>query len=82
MVWMRPEPRLGVTRTHAYDQGHPLGRGGDLAVVAPPRGLRVMVSVLRLNVSPTLAATTRHAAEGARSHEPADPFGPAAREPR
>jgi len=64
------------------DQGHLLGRGGDLAAVAPPRGLRVMVSVLSLNVSPTLTATTRHAAEGARSHEPADPFGPAAREPR
>jgi len=70
-------------------QGHPRGRGGDLAVVARPRGLRVMVSVLSRNVSPTLTATpwhatatTWHAAEGARSHEPADPCGPAARELR
>ena len=63
-------------------QGHPPGRAGDLALFAPPRGLRVMVSVLSLNGSPTLTATPRHAAEGARSHEPADPFGPAAWEPR
>jgi hypothetical protein len=64
------------------NQGHPLGRDGGLGVVAPPRCLRVMVSVLSLNVSLTLTGTTRHAAEWARSREPANPFGPAAREPQ